>query len=279
MFMAMQLPPIPEVERISPLVIRILGGNPSKFTLQGTNTYLVGRGPFRLLLDTGEGKTSWSRCLSSILSSEPTTISQAVITHWHPDHVGGVKDLISLCPEVTVYKHDPASGQNSIHDGQIFETEGAKLQAFHCPGHTTDHMAFVLKEEDAMFTGDNVLGHGTAVFEDLIVYLNSLSRMREQFKGRAYPGHGTVIEDGRARIEEYIAHRKQREEEILQALSDVGKEATFMELVKVVYKDVPETLHAPAANGVVQILRKLEGEGKVAQRHHERWQIAGKATL
>lgn len=90
---------------------------------------------------------------------------------------------------------------------------------------------------------------------------------------------GTVIEDGRARIEEYIAHRKQREEEILQALENIGKEATLMELVKVVYKDVPENLHVPAADGAVQVLRKLEGEGKVAQRQHERWRIADKATL
>ncbi|CAF9907595.1 hypothetical protein IMSHALPRED_005581 [Imshaugia aleurites] len=140
-------------------------------------------------------------------------------------------------------------------------------------------MAFVLEEENAMFTGDNVLGHGTAVFEDLAVYLDSLTRMRDQFHGRAYPGHGTVIEDGRARIEEYIAHRKQREEEILQALRNHGKEASSMELVKVVYKDVPEDLHVPAANGVVQVLRKLEAEGKVGRDQRERWHIADKATL
>ena len=149
----------------------------------------MGRGPSRLLLDTGEGKPSWSHCLSSILKSEATTISHAIITHGHPDHVGGVKDLLSLCPKVEVYKCTPASGQKPIHDRQTFKTEGAKLRAFHCPGHTTDHMAFVLEEENAMFTGDNVLGHGTAVFEDLAVYLDSLSRMREQFYGRAYPGH------------------------------------------------------------------------------------------
>lgn len=100
-----------------------------------------------------------------------------------------MKSLLSLCPQVAIYKYDPASGQSPIHDGQIFEAEGAKLRAFHCPGHTTDHMAFILEEEDAMFTGDNVLGHGTAVFEDLTVYLDSLSRMRGQFHGRAYPGH------------------------------------------------------------------------------------------
>lgn len=92
-------------------------------------------------------------------------------------------------------------------------------------------------------------------------------------------GQGTIIEDGRARIEEYIAHREQREKEILQALKGFGKEATSMELVKVVYRDVPENLHVPAANGALQVLRKLEGEGKVAQLHDERWHIADKATL
>lgn len=90
---------------------------------------------------------------------------------------------------------------------------------------------------------------------------------------------GTVIEDGPAKIDEYIAHRKQREEDILQALSNIGKETTSMDLVKVVYKDVPENLHKPAAHGVVQILRKLEQEGKVEKGQRERWQIADKATL
>ena len=88
-----------------------------------------------------------------------------------------------------------------------------------------------------------------------------------------------MIEDGRARIEQYIKHRKQREEEILQALKDLKKEATSMELVKVVYRDVPESLHVPAANGTEQVLRKLEAERKVAQHEGGRWQIADKGTL
>ena len=100
-----------------------------------------------------------------------------------------MNDLLSLCPKVVVYKHEPAIGQRQISDGQLFETEGARLRAFYCPGHTSDHMAFVLEEENAMFTGDNVLGNGTAVFEHLAVYLDSLSRMQEQFHGRAYPAH------------------------------------------------------------------------------------------
>ena len=130
-----------------------------------------------------------------------------------------------------------------------------------------------------MFTGDNVLGHGTAVFEDLATYLSSLHSMKSQFAGRAYPGHGPVIEDGRARIEEYMKHRAQREDEVLGVLRGEEEAKTAREVVKVVYRDVPENLHEPAERGVVQVLRKLEGEGKVAREGDERWRVAGKAAL
>lgn len=167
-------------------------------------------------------------------------------------------------------------------NGQIFTGEGATLRAFYSPGHTTDHMTFILEEENAMFTGDNVLGHGTAVFEDLATYLRSLEQMYQQFDGRAYPGHGAVIEDGRAKIKEYIAHRQQREEEVLEVLAKAGTEGrTPMEIVKVVYKDYPENLYEPAAKGVLQILQKLEHEGKVrlVVEGGDRWQLVEKATL
>lgn len=82
---------------------------------------------------------------------------QALITHWHPDHVNGIPDLLKLCPQATIYKNEPGDGQKSIEDGQVFKTEGATLRALHTPGHTMDHMAFVLEEEDAIFTGDSKL--------------------------------------------------------------------------------------------------------------------------
>ena len=233
------------------------------------------------------------------MSSERITISAALLTHWHHDHVGGVADVLRLSPDVKIYKHRPTDGQLNIEDGQTFKTDGATLRAFHCPGHTTDHMAFVLEEEYAMFTGDNVLGHGTAVFEDLKTYMISLGRMKEQFLGKAYPGHGPVIDDGRKRITEYIEHRHQREREVLNVLVDALKASqseqessdkdhalhqsssvgarTPMEIVKAVYKDVPENLHEPAAHGVLQILQKLAKENKVVQCAEQRWRIAEKS--
>ena len=256
--MAAQLVHLPEVERISPAVIRILGGNPGKFTLQGTNTYLVGTGRDRLLIDTGEGKPSWIAALRRVLASErggagasggqgevgetgpAVRIVSALITHRHPDHVGGIAQLLELSPETRVYKHrDPDRGQEEegtgadgaleeIRDGQTFAVEGATLTAMHTPGHTADHVVFVLREEpaagqdgqqkQALFTGDNVLGHGTAVFEDLGTYLRSLARMGGLLGrpgGPAFPGHGPVLPSAPDQIAEYIEHRRQREAQVL----------------------------------------------------------------
>ena len=107
-------------------------------------------------------------------------------------------------------------------------------------------MAFVLEEEDAMFTGDNVLGHGTAVFENLATYVASLEGMATQFKGRGYPGHGPVIEDGPARVKEYIKHRKERERQVVDVLKGKEGGCSAREIVEVIYKDYPKDLWGPA---------------------------------
>lgn len=286
--MALQLVPLPEVERLSPVCIRILGGNPSKFALQGTNTYLVGRGPKRLLIDTGQGEPSWIAALKRVLAAEKATLGAALVTHWHEDHVGGIRDVLDLTraaqgAAAEVFKHQPGEGQSEIRDGQRFEVEGATLMARHAPGHTVDHMVFVLEEEDAMFTGDNVLGQGTGVFEDLGTYIQSLESMGGMFKGRAYPGHGPVIDDGPGRVREYIEHRRQREEQVTQTLRSVngqtGRAAWApMELVKVIYADVPENLHLPAQGGVLQVLQKLEKEGR-ASKENGKWVLKDRSAL
>ncbi|KAI1940123.1 hypothetical protein LOZ66_002558 [Ophidiomyces ophidiicola] len=306
--MATQLVSIPEVERLSASVVRILAGNPGKFTLQGsfheknafasskfraipgTNTYLVGCGRQRLLIDTGEGKPAWIATLRSVLKTEKATVSKALLTHWHQDHTGGVEDLSKLCPEAMIYKNDADTGMEDIQDGQVFQVDGATLRAFHTPGHTEDHMAFVLEEENAMFTGDNVLGHGTAVFENLSAYLSSLEKMGALGTQRGYPGHGPVIDNCKAKISDYIQHRQQRENEVVRVLeygtldtSKIKQESSpdrkpvpwdLMEIVKIIYHNVPENLHIPASHGINQVLVKLERDGKVI--HDEK---SGKWTL
>ena len=180
-----------------------------------------------------------------------------------------------------------------IQDEQSFEAEGVTLRAHHTPGHTPDHLAFHLQEEDALFTGDAVLGHGTAVFDNLATYMACLAKMEDLFrskkdrwrsaddgastggeeprKGRAYPGHGAVVEDGLGKLGEYMAHRRQREVEVWDVLRRSEPEGrTPMEIVRVVYRDVREDLHQAAAGGVVLVLGKMEGEGRV-KRVGERW--------
>ena len=264
----------------------------------GTNTYLLGTGPSRILIDTGEGYPLWRTSLASTLHSEKATISHALLTHWHYDHVSGVADLLSLCPDARVYKHTPdrSKGQLGIDDGDSFEVEGAKVKGWWCPGHTEDHVCFVIENDGeaaggggSMFTGDSVLGHGTAVFENLENYMSSLGRMRDICRGgtgerselkgvhvvsRGYPGHGAVVEDCGARIDEYIRHRRQREEEVFQTLMGAGVEKeglTPLEIVRIVYKAYPTTLHEPAKGGVVKILNELKREGRVTEGEKERW--------
>lgn len=190
-----------------------------------------------------------------------------------------------------------------IDGGQTFSVDDTfAVKALHCPGHTKDHMAFVItestdaKEKGAMFTGDNVLGHGTAVFEDLATYLSSLHIMSEHIAEgvRAYPAHGAVLDDGKATIEMYIKHRRQRENEALQVLrtgrvgagndeklgaEDTAKEWDSMDIVKVIYKDVPENLHGPAEMGLIQVLKNLEGEGKVVREEGGSWRLGRKSSL
>lgn len=249
------------------------------------------------------------------MTEEKATVEKALITHWHHDHVKGIPDLLKICPKAKVYKHQPDEGQEDIKDGQVFQVEGATLRAVHTPGHTADHMVFIFEEENAIFTGDSefslssltgfrrlhgsfltfsdVLGHGTAVFEDLRAYLSSLHKMQDLVSGRGYPGHGAVIGNATARIAEYIRHRQQREDEVMRVLRsgkldeegsgdepERGASWTPMELVKVIYRDVPESLHVPASHGVLQVLMKLEAEGKVQHDTGSgRWSVSTRGPV
>ncbi|KAL2115068.1 hypothetical protein VTJ04DRAFT_10731 [Mycothermus thermophilus] len=310
--MSTPLPPLQPITLLSPTTIRILAHNPSKFTLQGTNTYLVGSGSSRYLIDTGEGKPEWLASLKQALATytpnadgTPITLAGVLLTHWHRDHIGGVADVLRTWPGTKIWKRKRQEEEGSGHpddelahdwqaeeivDGQVFAVPGATLTAVATPGHTTDHTVFVLREENALFTGDNVLGHGTSVFEDLSAYVGSLDKMRGLFPagktGRGYPGHGDLVEDGRARIEEYIRHRAMREEQVVRTLRE-GGEMTAMEIVAVIYKDVAESLHPAAAHGVMLILKKLEKEGRVMVvegEEEEKWRLvkggaAGRSAL
>ncbi|KAL2855958.1 beta-lactamase-like protein [Aspergillus pseudoustus] len=214
------LPVLTDIATLSSRVIRILGGNPGAMHLQGTNTYLVGTGPSRILIDTGQGLPIWITRIANYLAQHNISVSHILLTHWHGDHTGGVSDLISHNPSLAghVYKNTPDSDQESIEDGQIFAVQGATIRAIFTPGHSIDHMCFLLEEENALFTGDNVLGHGFSVAPDLGRYMLSLACMRDLRCGTGYPAHGAVIRDLPAKLEEYIRHKDARVQGVLAVL-------------------------------------------------------------
>ncbi|OGE51850.1 hypothetical protein PENARI_c012G09775 [Penicillium arizonense] len=263
------LPCLPAVTQLSPEVVRIMGGNPGDMQLQGTNTYLVGKGRDRILVDTGEGCPIWLKTLVEYLDKNQLKISHVLLTHWHPDHVGGVPALLAKYPELTtaVYKATPDRGQNPINDGQTFVTEGATLQALFTPGHSKDHMCFVMEENGAMFTGDNVLGHGTSVaLEDLKTYMESLRIMTHDMRAGGlkigYPGHGAMIEDLSASLMVYTRHWEMREKRVLAAFAEGNGMAmlTTREVTASIYGPGMDALAGPS---IMHVLLKLHEEGTI----------------
>jgi glyoxylase-like metal-dependent hydrolase (beta-lactamase superfamily II) len=263
---------LPDVDVWSERVTVALGQNPGVFTGPGTNTYLVGTGRRRLLLDPGEGRPDYLPVLERALERAGCEgIEAIVLTHGHPDHMGGVRSVLERFGDVPVWKQPDPDFDSPydlelapLADGSVVRTEGATLRALHTPGHAPDHLCFVLEEERALFSGDNVLGVGTTVIPlrsgDLSDYMASLERMLAEAPRRIYPAHGPAIEDGSGKIREYIAHRRTREAEILAALGDAPR--SVGDLVAAVYAAYPASLHAAAAQSVGHHLRKLEREGR-----------------
>ncbi|CEL01269.1 Putative AdaB [Aspergillus calidoustus] len=272
-----QLPSLPAVEDVSDRVIRVLGGNPGSMQLQGTNTYLVGTGSSRILIDTGQGKPIWIRRLIKVLEGRNIDIAYVLLTHWHGDHTGGVPSLVAYDKSLStrVYKNRPdkGSGQKNILDGQTFRVEGATIRAVFTPGHAVDHMCFLLEEENALFTGDNVLGHGYSVVEDLGAYIDSLTRMANLRCPLGYPAHGEKIVDLPSRMKEYIQHKEFRIRQVFSTLerSQMSGERqgrgrggmTIRELVEAMYGNVPESVEKALVPFLSQALGKLAEDRKV----------------
>ena len=273
---------IPPVSRLCSGVIRILGMNPGMMTLQGTNTYLLGNGKRRILLDAGdENKTEYITNLKSVLKEEDVKIEHIIITHWHSDHIGGVRDILKhIGPDVSVWKFPRSDGEEDktvplkfLKDGDEFQTDDATFKVFHTPGHTTDHIILVCPATGQMFSGDNVLGEGTAVFDDLYSYMKSLSRMVALQPKVIFPGHGPVVEDPVEKISYYIDHRNAREAQILSVLKEnVDRRLSSMDIVKILYADINENLHNAASINVTRHLEKLLREGRVTSNEGS-WQF------
>ena len=251
--------------------------------LQGTNTYILGTGPARLLIDSGQGCASWAELIASLTQQQNFKICRVLLTHWHLDHTGGVQDLIHMNPQLkdSIYKHNPDPSQQAIFDGQKFAVEGATVRAVFTPGHSHDHMCFVLEEENALFTGDTLLGHGTTVVENLWDYMHSLLTMVETGAHVGYPGHGAPIPDMQQKLHQEIGQRKRRERQVLVSLKSIGSRkggkgsGTETEIIEAIFgSQLPHNVLEHLKPQMREILMKMAREKQMGFRFrggHKHW--------
>lgn len=252
-----------------------------QFTLQGTNCYLIGQGKSRILVDTSQGIPEWAALIESTLAELGISLSHVLLTHFHGDHSLGVPQLIDLYPELAscIYKHSPDRDQQPIHDGQIFKVDGATVRAVHAPGHSHDHVCFIVEEDNAMLTGDNIIGHGSSAMEDLSTYMASLKKMLAQNCQIGYPAHGEVIENLPSKISGELAQKLRRERQLLRALEESKTRALMEGREKpdgLTVRELAIAIHGEGLDDEVrkmaiepfmdEVLRKLAEDGVVAFR-------------
>ncbi len=256
---------------------------PTKPPATHTNTYLVGSKEF-VVIDPAspyeEEQRALSACVDELLS-EGRELREIILTHLHPDHVGGVGSLLEhLDGRARVAAHrltaEPLAGtirvDRLIEDEEVIELAGEPkltLRALHTPGHARGHLCFYEERTGALLTGDNVVGLGSVLIDppegNMQDYLSSLERLRALPNLTVLFGaHGPPIGSARAKIEEYITHRLERETNILAAVR--AGAATPTDIVARVYTDVHPKAHAMAERAVLAHLEKLSAENLVARR-------------
>jgi ribonuclease/clavin/mitogillin len=269
---------------------------PTKPPATHTNAYVIGRGEF-VVVDPGSPYEDEQAALAEFvgeLISQGRRLREIVLTHHHPDHVGGVEPLRArLGGSVRVAAHrltaealgDAVRVDRFIEDGDVLELAGEPslhLRAMHTPGHTRGHLSFYEERTETLVVGDNIVGLGSVLIEppegSVRDYLASLERYRSLLPNVRvlFGGHGAAVGSPRAKIEEYIAHRLEREANILRAVREGAK--TPREIVERVYTDVSPKLHAMAERAVLAHLEKLVEDGLVSLDGDGRYAASGAAS-
>ncbi len=246
-----------------PYVGRLTAPNPSLMTGKGTNTYIFGTGDLAIV-DPGPDDNDHIAAIEAGIEELGGTPVLILVTHSHLDHLPGAFSLQRRIG-VPIATYAPILGVDiALRHDQRLTIGGHPLRALHTPGHAADHLAFLLEEERVLFSGDLIVGEGTVVIGrdgELDEYLRSLESLLPLDLQLILPGHGPTITDPRARIEGYIAHRHEREREILDAIA--AEISTINEIVEEIYADVDPRLYPAAAQSVDAHLRKLVRDRRV----------------
>jgi glyoxylase-like metal-dependent hydrolase (beta-lactamase superfamily II) len=243
-------------------IVRVLAPNPSAYTLEGTNTWVIGDDPV-VVIDPGPEDQGH---LDEVAGVAGPHVSAVLVTHDHPDHAPGA-DAFAVRVGAPLFAFR-LPGAEHLRDGQQLKAGAVAITAVHTPGHTSDHVAFHVPADGALFTGDAVLGRGTSFIDppdgDLVQYLRSLARMQELAPRTIYPGHGPVVLDAAAKLQAYVDHRSEREQQVVEAISNGPR--TIADIVGEIYAAYPPEVHDLAARSVLAHLLKLSAEGRAEQR-------------
>jgi glyoxylase-like metal-dependent hydrolase (beta-lactamase superfamily II) len=271
-------------EEVMPGVRRILCNNPGPFTYKGTVSYIVGKGRVAIV-DPGPDDAAHIAALLDAVRGE--TVTHIFVTHTHRDHSPGVAP-VKAATGATVYAEGPHRPSREVHlgeaprldasadfdfrpdvqlaDGEMIAGDGWTLEAVTTPGHTKNHMAFALKEANAMFIGDHVMAWSTSVVAppdgSMGDYMASLEKLTQRSERVYLPGHGGLVEDAPKFVAQYIAHRKGRENSILARLAK--GDADIPTLVRAIYIGIDPRLIAAAGLSVFAHLEDMVARGLVA---------------
>lgn len=271
-------------DQVSPLIRRIVCNNPGPFTFTGTGTYIVGTDQVAVI-DPGPMDEAHYQSLISDLDGK--TVTHIIITHTHVDHSSLAKRL-QQDTGAKSYAYGPhgsgrarqldsgdvrldASGDMDfspdvqVRHGDVIEGSGWTLEGVFTPGHTSNHMAFALNEENALFSGDHIMAWSTSVITppdgNMSDYFSSLDTVLRREEEIYWPTHGPPKRDPRAFVRGFITHRKMREEAILRRIQKGDR--TISEIVKAVYSEVDPKLHPAAAMSTFAHIEHLLEQEKI----------------
>ena len=268
-------------EQVTPLIRRVVANNPGPFTYLGTGTYIIGHGDSVAVIDPGPDMDDHLQAI--LKATEGERITHIFVTHNHLDHSPLAKPLQAVTGAVTYGcpMRAPEGVESDVRmeagddrgfvadvqccDGGIFQGEGWTLEAIATPGHTSNHICYGLQEENALFSGDHIMGWSTTVISppdgDMGAYFASLDRIKARGFARLWPTHGPPVTEPRPFIQAYIDHRRNREAQILGAVGQgLGR---IKAMVPVLYKDVDPRLHPAAAHSVLAHTIQLVREGRL----------------
>jgi glyoxylase-like metal-dependent hydrolase (beta-lactamase superfamily II) len=267
-----------EPKAVTPNVRRVVARNPNAFTFKGTGTYIVGHGQVAIV-DPGPDMQDHVDAVLDAVRGE--TVSHILVTHTHNDHSPATPAL-KAATGAMVYAFGPhprppegvATEQGgdkdftpdvTLRDGEIVNGKGWTVEAIHTPGHISNHLCFALREDNALLSGDHVMGWSTAVISppdgNMRSYFDSLRKLLPREESVYIPTHGAEIRAPVPFVQAYIEHRLDRERQILACLRD-GLD-TVPAMVARMYKDVPAHLHPAAGRSVLAHLIQFVADGRI----------------